>query len=171
MINGMVYLGRMLKVSLVIEEPIASLLKRKARERGLQVEEYLLTILGNEMNPKERVEVYVKLHEKFLREAEGYYRKEDLAQAGEKYWGAVTALLNAIGEKEGLPHYTHRDLVEIIEYLADKLKEPEIAGDFAHAERLHANYYHNFIRKITFEHHREHVIRLMKKLREYLKTS
>lgn len=32
-----------------------------------------------------------------------------MAQAGEKYWGAVTALLNAIGKALGMSHYRHRD--------------------------------------------------------------
>lgn len=39
--------------------------------------------------------------EKYLLDAEELYAKGDLVQAGEKYWGAVTALLSAIAERRG----------------------------------------------------------------------
>jgi hypothetical protein len=45
---------------------------------------------------------WMRLHERYLREAEELYASGDLAQAGEKYWGAVTALINAIAERRGL---------------------------------------------------------------------
>ena len=71
-----------------------------------------------------RDEVYVKLYEKYLREAEELYARGDLARTGERYWGAVTALINAIAEERGWSHYTHRDYAEIIERLSEELGEP-----------------------------------------------
>lgn len=47
------------------------------------------------------MEAYLKLAEKYLLDAEELYAKGDLVQAGEKYWGAVTALLSAIAERRG----------------------------------------------------------------------
>jgi recombinational DNA repair protein (RecF pathway) len=85
----------------------------------------------------------MRLHERYLREAEKLYASGDLAQAGEKYWGAVTALINAIAERRGWSHYSHRDYAEVIERLSEELKEP-LGRLFASVERLHANYYHNF---------------------------
>ena len=67
---------------------------------GRDVEEFLLSLVAEKLDPPERAQMYLKLYKKYLREAEDLYAKNDLAQAGEKYWGAVTALLNAIAEKE-----------------------------------------------------------------------
>lgn len=147
------------------------MIKKEAERRGLQVEEYLLALLDRFLNSKEKIEAYIKLHEKYLREAEELYAKDELTQACEKYWGAVTTLLNAIGEKKGLPHYSHRDLAEIVECLVEEANNPKIAEYFAQAERLHANYYHNFLRKITFDHHRRNVMELIAILKRYLQSS
>ena len=69
-----------------------------------------------------KVEVYMKLYEKYLRDVEELYAKGGLAQAGEKYWGATTALLNIIGERRGWSHYTHKDCAEIMGRLSEELK-------------------------------------------------
>ena len=39
---------------------------------------------------------------------------------------------------------------------------------FASIERLHANYYHNFLTKLNFETHREDALKLVQKLRSLL---
>ena len=111
-----------------------------------------------------RVAAYMKLYEKYLRDAEELRAKDDLTQAGEKYWEAVTTLLNVIGERRCWSHCTHRDYAEIVERLSEELKEP-LGRLFASVERLHANYYHNFLTRVNFEAHREDALKLIQKLR------
>jgi hypothetical protein len=106
----------------------------------------------------------MRLHDRYLREAEELYASGDLARAGEKYWGAVTALINAIAERRGWSHYSHRDYAEVIERLSEELKEP-LGRLFASVERLHANYYHNFLTKVNFDAHREDALKLMQLLK------
>lgn len=89
-----------------------------------------------------------------------------MAQAGEKYWGAVTALLNAIAGKRGLPHYSHRDYAALIEKLYDETEDNELLKGFALAERLHADFHHNFLEKKSFEVHRREVLKLIEKLKK-----
>jgi len=139
-----------IEVSEEVYELISAIAKRKAKD----VEEVILEYVTKDIDPGMRVEVYMKLHEKYLKDAEELYAKSELAQAGEKYWGAITALLNAIEEKKGWSHYTHRDCAEIVERLSEELKE-SLGRLFASIERLHANYYHNFLTKVNFEAHRE----------------
>ncbi|WP_333638825.1 PaREP1 family protein [Pyrobaculum aerophilum] len=114
------------------------------------------------------LDAYLSPHEKYLREAESLYEIGDLAQAGEKYWGAVTALLNAIAEKRGMPHYSHRDYAVIIEALYAETKDKELLVGFSLAERLHANFYHNFMKRESFELHRDAVLKLVEKLKRFL---
>jgi hypothetical protein len=117
--------------------------------------------------PKTATGKYLELFRKYLAEAEELYRKGDLPQSGEKYWGATAALLNAIAEERGWPHYSHRDYAEIVEKLSEQLKEP-LGPLFANAERLHANYYHNFLSPLNFEAHREQTLKLVEKLKTLL---
>ena len=151
-------------MALVISPPVAEAILKAAG--GRDVEEFLLSLVAEKLDPPERVQIYLKLYEKYLKEAEDLYAKNDLAQAGEKYWGAVTALLNAIAEKRGLPHYSHRDYAALIEKLYDETEDEELLKGFALAERLHANFYHNFLEKKSFEVHRREVLKLIEKLKK-----
>ncbi|RFA94990.1 PaREP1 family protein [Pyrobaculum aerophilum] len=153
-------------MSLVISPPVAELLRKAAG--GRDVEEFLLSLIAERLDPSERVNVYLALYEKYLREAESLYEKGDLAQAGEKYWGAVTALLNAIAEKRGMPRYSHRDYAVLIERLYAETKDKELLVGFRLAEGLHANFYHNFMGKESFELHREAVLGLVERLKRLL---
>ena len=112
-------------VSIEIPEEIYRVLLEAARRKGKTVEQLIVDSVVNELDRESRIQVYRRLYEKYLRDAEELYRKGDYAQACEKYWGAVAALLSIVGEKEGLPHYTHRDLRDIAEHLTEKNRRPE----------------------------------------------
>ncbi|MGB9704439.1 MAG: PaREP1 family protein [Pyrobaculum sp.] len=154
-------------MALVISPPIAEILRRAAGGRDL--EEFLVELLAARLDPPERVEVYLKLHEKYLREAEELYQRGDLLQAGEKYWGAVTALLSAIAERRGLRHFSRRDYAEVVEILHVESGDGDIPRLFASAERLRANFYHGFLRGASFRIHRSDVLTLVEKLKKFLK--
>jgi len=142
------------------------ILKRLAKDKD--IEEFIIEKVSKDLDPPERIELYINLHEKYLKEAEDFYKKGDLVQAGEKFWGALTALLNAIAEKRGLPHYSHRDYAVIIDELYKETKDRDLVVGFSLAERLHANFYHNFMSKDQFDLHREEVLKLIKKLRDLI---
>ncbi|MGC8543797.1 MAG: PaREP1 family protein, partial [Vulcanisaeta sp.] len=89
-------------------------------------------------------------------------------QAGEKLWGAVTALLNAIAEVRGWEHYSHRDYAVIVERIADEVGDEELRVLFDSAEKLHANFYHDFLDKAGFDIRKDRVMVLIKRLRDYL---
>lgn len=74
-------------------------------------------------------------------------------------------MLNAIAEKRGVPHHSHRDYDLLINRLFKEAREKEIVVWFRMAEGLHANFYHNFMDREEFELHREAVLNLVKRLR------
>jgi len=80
----------------------------------------------------------------------------------------VAALLNAIGELLGVEHYSHRDYQLIIQHIYRDTRDVEVLRLFGMAERPHANFYHNFLDKETFDRHREDALALIEKLRRYL---
>jgi hypothetical protein len=147
-----------------VSEEVFALVTAVAKRKGKTVDELILEYVAKDADPGVRIEVYTKLHERYLREAEELYANGDLAQAGEKYWGAVTALINALAERRGWSHYTNRDYAEAVERLSEELKEP-LGRLFTSVERLHANCYHNFLTKVNFDAHREDALKLVQPLK------
>ncbi|MGC9010497.1 MAG: PaREP1 family protein [Sulfolobales archaeon] len=157
-------------MSTYIEIPneIYEILKKISARIGKDPTTLVIESVIKNLDPGNRVEIYLRLHEKYLREAEELVAKEDLVQASEKYWGAVTSILDAIGELRGWDHYSHRDYNIIIENLYEETEDRDLLIDFSMVERLHSNFYHNFMKKSTFEYHREHATRLIEKLKKIL---
>jgi uncharacterized protein (UPF0332 family) len=122
-------------------------------------------------NPKEDISTYLRLHEKLFKEAKEEYAKGDLIQAGEKLWGAVTSLLNAIAETRGWKHENHRDYYIIVKNLFKETGDAELLTCFRMAERLHTNFYHNFMDKEDFEKHGDCALKLINKLKEFINTT
>jgi len=77
----------------------------------------------------------------------------------------VAALLNAVAEKRGRPHYTHRDYAVLIDELYEETGDRELVVWFGMAERLHVNFYPKFMGKRQFDLHREAVLKLVEKLK------
>ncbi|MCG2879877.1 MAG: PaREP1 family protein [Vulcanisaeta sp.] len=150
-------------------EELLKLISEESKKRGMDPELFLADLIAQKLDPKGRVSVYLKLHEALLREAEEEYARGDLAQAGEKLWGSVVSLLNAIAESRGWEHYSHRDYDVIVQNLYEETGDKELVLYFGMAERLHANFYHNFMSKEAFELHRDYVLKLINKLKEFIK--
>ncbi len=155
--------------SLEVPRVLAERLRELAEKLGTTPELLLAGLLAEKLDPETRVEAYRELFEKYMREAEELYERGDYTQAGEKLWGAVTALLNIIGELEGKPHYRHSDYWEIVEDIAEVTGDPEYSTLFGLAERLHENFHHGFMAPESFHAHWEGAKRLVEKLRRYLR--
>jgi ABC-type amino acid transport substrate-binding protein len=70
-----------------VSEEVFALVTVVAKRKGKTVDELILEYVAKDVDPGVRIEVYMKLHERYLREAEELYASGDLAQAGEKYRG------------------------------------------------------------------------------------
>lgn len=70
-------------VSIEISNEIYELLVEIARRKGKSIEEVIIESIVRDLDPKTRIKVYAKLHEKYLKEAEELYSKGDIVQTGE----------------------------------------------------------------------------------------
>jgi len=151
-----------------IPDPLYKALEKKAKLMKKSLIDVVIDSLLNTLDRDERIELYRELHEEYLKQAEELREKENITQSSEKYWRAITALLNIIGELKNIPHYRHVHYAEIIEHVFKETKDNEIPKLFASVERLHANYHHSFLSKESFELHRQDALRLIKKLKEHI---
>lgn len=152
-------------VVIEIPDEVCEVLAELARRKGVSIEELLVEIVLAGLDPGTRIEIYLKMSDKYLREAEELHQKGELTQAGEKYWGSVVALLKAIAEARDRRHYSHRDIRELVSDLVEETKDRDLAIGYSAAERLHANFYEDFMRPTDFEFIRAVVLELIEGLK------
>ncbi len=70
-------------------EELLRLINEESRKRGgVTTELFLADLLAQRLDPKDRVDIYLKIHEELLKHSDEEYAKGDLVQASEKLWGA-----------------------------------------------------------------------------------
>ena len=122
-------------VSIVITGKIAEAIISVARKYGFTPEEYIARKILEDLDPKTRIAIYIELFEKYLSEARRFTNEGDIPQASEKYWGAVTSLLNIVGELKNMDHYKHSDYWEIMETIMVDVENKELSRLFATSNR------------------------------------
>ena len=75
----------------------------------------------------------------------------DLAQAGEKGWGAAASIVKAIAEQRSRYHRGHRALYEIVDALVRETGDEDLRRRFDSANVLHHNFYENWFDRYNVE--------------------
>jgi len=130
--------------------------------------EVLSKALNHPLDPNEKVELHLKLAEKFLREAEGFLVKGDYVQASEKGWGAASQMVKAVAAKEGWELKSHASLWGYVDGLAEKLQDGELRRMWWAANNLHQNFYENWMTPRDVKYAMEDVKGFIGKLRKLL---
>ncbi len=115
-------------MGLTLSPIITELLKELAGDRD--IEEFIIDLIIERLDPPRRVEAYLKLHEYYLRGAEELYSRGDLVQASEKYWGRRDCIAQRHCRAEGWEHYSHRDYDVIIDRLYEETGDKSIILNF-----------------------------------------
>jgi HEPN domain-containing protein len=113
----------------------------------------------------EKVEDYLNLNDKYLREAESLIEKGDYVQASEKFWGAAAAIVKATAATRGVEIRSHGELHGFVTKLGRELNDPELLRLFGDATALHQNFYEGWLPPETVEDYGEAVRLLVRKLR------
>ena len=92
-------------------------IKELAAASGWSVDDIVEELKNLDADPSERVERYKSLFEGYYREALEYKEKGDTKQAGEKIWGAVTALIKLYAALKGvfIDHWSLGKLYRFVE--------------------------------------------------------
>ena len=90
-------------------------------------------------------EKYAAMSRRYMERAERYLRGGDRIQASEKGWGSVAGALKSVAEERGWNHKSHRLLNDIAFQLSLEWGRPEVQFLFDTGERLHINFYEDFL--------------------------
>ena len=132
----------------MIKGVIAKRLREEAKKLNVSLEEYLLELLTQNLDPKERAREYIKASEELLVEAREELRKGDVRQAAEKVWGATALAVKAYAFwRKGKRLTSHSDLWEYKRRLEDELGD--WAGDaWARAVEMHVCFYEGWCNRV-----------------------
>lgn len=118
-------------------------LRERASRAGVTVEEYLLDMLMEGVDPVEGAGKYLEGAEELLEQARKELEKGDLRQASEKIWGACALAVKAHAlTRRGVKLESHRDLWMYKNEVARELGG-WIRVVFRQADSMHRNFYEN----------------------------
>ena len=95
--------------------------------------------------------------QEFLGVSDHEFMAGDNLQASEKLWGAASHAVMAAAQQRGWRYNKHRDLGKASQKLSEESGDASIADCFAIAEKLHANFYHDFMEDHEFDYARARV--------------
>jgi uncharacterized protein (UPF0332 family) len=113
----------------------------------------------------EKVEDYLNLNDKYLKEAEALMEKGDYVQASEKFWGAAAEIVKAVAAQRGIEIRSHGELHRFVTKLRKELEDPELMRLFASASALHQNFYEGWLTPEMVEDYGDAVRELVERLR------
>jgi len=130
-----------LSESLLIRGRLARRVREEARRLGFSVDEYLVELLSQDLDPKGKALEYVDAAEELLAEAREELGKGNVRQAAEKLWGAAALAVKAYAYlKEGRRLTSHGELWEWKRRLEDEMGE-WVHDSWASAAEMHICFY------------------------------
>ena len=114
----------------------------------------------------EKVENYLKLNDKYLREGDALLKKGDYVQASEKFWGAAAEVIKAIAAKREVDIRSHGEMHRFITTLSKETEDREFLRYFSLAGALHQNFYENWLTPEMVVDHSRAVKSLVEKLKK-----
>ena len=101
-----------------------------------------------------------------LGHAEKMLEAGDRLQASEKIWGAVAHAVKVVAGERGWPYSHHADGGVIVDYIAERIGDAEMAPLFDSIENLHRNFYEDTYSLPRIRQRLERAKRLIALLRE-----
>ena len=97
-----------------------------------------------------------------------YYRLKKYSKASEFLWGTINNVVYAIGIFYDEKISTYNKLKSFLKHLAIEKNDDEILKNLIAAERIHANFFHNFMDEDMFEEDKIKTLKLIDKLSKIL---
>ena len=141
-------------------------LRKKAEKEGVTLEEYLLELIMQDIDPKDRAYDYLEASFELLAQAKKELEDGDLRQASEKLWGATVLAIKAYAYWKDRRRLTsHRELWEYSEVVASELGEWMLVV-FEQADSMHRNFYEGWAKKKHIEVALKGIEKLIKTIAE-----
>ncbi len=153
-----------LSESLLIRGRLARRVREEAERLGISVDEYLVGLLSQDLDPKDKALEYVKAAEDLLEEAREELGKGNVKQAAEKLWEAAALTVKAYAYlRDGKRLTSHGELWEWKRRLEDEPGE-WVHDAWADATAMHVCFYEDWCKEKDVATARKRVERPVKEV-------
>ena len=157
--------------TITLPRRIAEKVRQEAEKQGLSIEEYVIELLSQGLDPSTRAISYIEAAEALLRQAREELGKGDVRQAAEKLWGAAALAVKAYASwRDGKRLASHRELWEYSKKAAREL------GDWVYeawnqASGMHICFYEDWCTEEHVEAALRVIDRLVQEIKARMRTS
>ena len=104
-----------------------------------------------------RIREHTRTAREFLTAADAELAAGDILQGCEKLWGAASHAVIALSQRRVWRYGSHGAMRAAVRALSDEIGDDALMAGFRAAERLHANFYHGFMKAHEIEEARARV--------------
>ena len=137
------YMGgaRDLSDAVVLRGRLARRIREEAGKLGVSVEEYVVELLSQDLDPRDRALEYIETAKYLLEEARRELGKGNVRQAAEKLWGASGLIVKAYAYwREGKRLASHGELWSYMRLMAGEMGS-WVRGAWMYANGMHTCFY------------------------------
>jgi len=148
-------------------------IREVAEATGWSMNDVVEEFRNLDVDPLERVERYRSIFESYYREAFVHKERGDTKQAGEKMWGAVTALVKLYAAAKDI-FISHWSLGKLYSFVENNVEERyrDIFVDLLNETYvLHIHFYEGHMGPTAFERQWKKVVELIEKARQIVLKS
>ncbi len=155
--------------AIVIRGRLADRVRREAERLGLSVDEYLVELLTQDLDPPGRAREYIEAARGLLEQAREELERGDARQAAEKLWGAAALAVKAYAYwREGRRLSSHRELWEYMRAMTKDIG-PWVREAWMYATSMHVCFYEGWCTEEDVRDALEKIRRLVEEVAERMK--
>ena len=153
-----------MSTQLVVRGRIAQRIREEAEKLGVTLDEYLVELLSQGLDPKSRAVEYVEAAEDLLEEAREELGRGNVRQAAEKLWGVAALAVKAYAYwRDGKRLTSHDELWEYKRRLAKEMGE-WVGDAWARATEMRACLYEGWCAKEDVEDAYKRIEKLLREV-------
>ncbi len=157
--------------AIVLRGQLARRVREEAEKLGVSVDEYLVELVSQGLDPESRAVEYIRAAKSLLEESREELRRGNVRQAAEKLWGAAALAVKAYAYwRDGRRLSSHGELWEYKRRLEDELGE-WVGDAWAHASTMHICFYEGWCGKRDVATAHKRVKKLVEELAAMIEDS
>ncbi len=154
---------------IVVRGRLARRVREEAEKLGVSIDEYLVELLSQGLDPREKAVEYIEVAENLLEEAREELEKGNVRQAAEKLWGASALAVKAYAYwRDGKKLSSHGELWDYMRLMVKEMGS-WVREAWMYANSMHICFYEGWCTQEDVEDSTKRVEKLVKEVANRIK--